>query len=141
MTVSEFLEINNIPEHYIEETEDKLIIKHDTCRIILYKKMLESDMLAGTLDLNILGKETKNDFCISIENKIPIGKFIIVFTPRNHTKDEFPPQVIGQLLDIHTYYVSTIFDSSVDYAIVDSVESLGDIMHDETDHDLYKILR
>ena len=64
-----------------------------------------------------------------------------MFTPRNHQKDEFPTQSLGQLLDIHTYYVSSIFDSSVDYAIVDSVESLGDIIRYGDDCDLYTILR
>lgn len=141
MTLKEFLEEKNIPEQYVEELEDKIILKDKYCRIVLYKKMLECNMLAGTLDLNLIGNETKNDFCVSIENKIPIGKFLTVFTPRNHQKDEFPTQSLGQLLDIHTYYVSSIFDSSVDYAIVDSVESLGDIIRYGDDCDLYTILR
>lgn len=146
MTVKEFLEEKQIPEDFVEETEDKLIIKHSTCRIILYKKMLESNMLAGNVELHLCTKDTNNDFCTDIENKIDVGNLLLVFDRKSYTKADFPPEVIGNLLDWKAYDISTDpFDGPITYAVVGSEHDL-DVFNDKDsfqkiEKGVYAILR
>lgn len=100
MTTKEFLEEHSIPEQYAEEQGDKLLIRYNsTCEIRLFKRMLENDILAGTVHLEVAGEDTHNSFCIESDKKIPIGHFVC----SKEVLEEFPPREIGELLDLKQY--------------------------------------
>lgn len=148
MTVNEFLEERQIPDQYIEELEDKIIIKHPTCRITLYKRMLDVNMLAGEIELHLKDTDTKNDFCTDIENKIDIGNLLFVFSLKGFGKEAFPPEVIGNLLDWKIYDMTSadpFWDRATMYALVGSESDLAKFNDKDTfqliEGGIYKILR
>jgi len=151
MTIPEFLYELDISKHYIEETEDKIIIKDNHCRIEIIKKLLHFGICGGIVYLNILGKELQNEFnkyihpgCIN-GLTIPIEEdFYIIFNSKQHTKEEFPVWEIGTLLGIYAYSITSLNDKSlITYVITNKVKNLPDFpyAHKIEQTSLYELIQ
>lgn len=151
MTTSEFLYELDISKHYVEETEDKIIIKDKHCRIEIIKKLLRFGICRGIVYLSIFGKELQNEFSKYIHPgdinllTIPIEEdFYVIFNPKQHTNEEFPVFEIGKFLGIYAYSITSLNDkSSITYFITNTYKNLPDFpyAHKIEQESLYELIQ
>lgn len=146
MNLKDFIAEKGLPEHLIEQIDDKLIITdHNTCRIELFIEMLNRNMLAGKVELTIKDKHASNDFCTSIDNKIDPGDIEYIFSvniyqPKQLTKDDVPPKEIYDLLELYSYSIHETFEDRLMYIITNDKSKCNKYCSEPLPVNLYRLL-
>lgn len=133
--VSTFIHDKHIQPEYIEETDRDLIIKHPTCRILILKPLLETNLLVGNVELTLNNKTFYSDFWVDINDKIKMNNILLVVSAKTFQNLDLPPKCIGDLLHLKLYNMTPeAMDGPIMLAIVSSKNDL--LVYD--DHDMFE---